>query len=243
MQKSVGREATESVIEPSGAMIHSEPMSSLLLQRADRSTRLLLAGGVAAAPLFVAVWALQAFTREGFDPTYHPLSLLSLGDGGWVQIANFIATGLLLIGAGVGFRRALERGAITTWIAVLIGLMGTGLVIAGVFVTDAGAGFPAGAPGGAPEMSWHGAVHEVGFVLTQVAFVGAAIVLALWFGRTRRRGWMTASIVALVAALALPLAGPLEQMAIRLVASTAIELALVAAVALRERRATDRPAS
>ena len=42
----------------------------------------LLACGVIAGPLFVAVWLAQALTREGFDPTYHPLSLLSLGDLG-----------------------------------------------------------------------------------------------------------------------------------------------------------------
>ena len=148
-----------------------------------RSTRLLLIGGVAAAPLFLALWALQAFTRDGFRPTFHPLSLLALGEGGWVQIANFVITGLLLVGAGLGLRRV--TGSRT--VAVLTALMGAGLVIAGVFVTDPGAGFPAGAPAGAPTMSWHGAVHEVGFVLTQLAFVVLAIALAVRFVRARRR--------------------------------------------------------
>jgi hypothetical membrane protein len=192
-----------------------------------RSTRILLIGGIVAAPLFVAVWALQAFTREGFRPTYHPLSLLSLGEGGGVQIANFVVTGLLLIGAGIGLRRA----ARSTGAAVLVAIMGAGLVIAGVFVTDAGAGFPAGAPDGAPVMSWHGAVHEVGFVLTQLAFVAVAILWAVRFGRAGQRGWMIASILALVAAIAVAAVGSPETLAIRLVASSAIELGLVAAVA------------
>ena len=47
-----------------------------------RTTRILLIAGVAAGPIFVALWALQAFTRDGFRPAFHPLSLLSLGEGG-----------------------------------------------------------------------------------------------------------------------------------------------------------------
>lgn len=204
----------------------------------SRPTRLLLLGGVVAAPLFLAVWALQALTRDGFRPTYHPLSLLALGDGGWVQIANFVVTGLLLVGAGVGLRRALDRRARSTWVAVLVGLMGVGLVVAGVFVTDPGAGFPAGAPDGAPVMSWHGAVHEVGFVLTQLAFVALAVVLAVRFGRASQRGWMIASILALVGAIAVAALGSPDTLAIRLVASSAIELGLVAGVSARTLRGT-----
>ena len=195
-----------------------------------RSTRLLLVGGVVAAPLFVALWAVQAWTREGFRPTFHPLSLLSLGDGGWVQIVNFVLTGLLLVGAGVGLRRSSPGRAGAPWTALLVALMGAGLVIAGVFVTDAGAGFPAGAPDGAPQLSWHGAVHEVGFVLTQLAFVVLAVLVAVRSARSRRRGWMIASILALVAAIGVAAAGPAETMAIRLVVSSAIELGFVSAL-------------
>lgn len=202
----------------------------------SRITRLLLLGGVAAAPLFLAVWALQAFTRDGFRPTFHPLSLLALGEGGWVQIANFVITGLLLVGAGVGLRRTVARRTSATWVAALVALMGTGLIVAGVFVTDPGAGFPDGAPEGAPEMSWHGAVHEVGFVVTQLAFVALAIVLAVRFGRARQFVWMAASILAVLGAVAVAALGSPETLAIRLVASSAIELAYVAAIAARSLR-------
>src|SRR5688500_4672018 len=128
----------------------------------SRSTRVLLVGAVVATPVFVVMWAAQAFTRAGFRPAFHPISLLSLGDAGWVQVVNFVLTGMLTIGGAVGLGRSLERGRLTRWACVLIALMGLGLVLAGVFVTDAGAGFPAGAPAGAPEMSWHGAVHQAG---------------------------------------------------------------------------------
>ncbi len=196
------------------------------------TTRTLVAGGVVAAPLFLALWATQAFTRDGFRPTYHPMSLLALGDGGWVQIFNFVAVGLLIAGAGIGLGRVLGAGRLARWIGILVALMGVGLIVAGVFVTDAGAGFPIGSPEGAPVMSWHGAVHEVGFVLTQVAFLAAGICLAVQFARRRRRGWAAVCIAAVAAAIAAPLAGDPETLAIRLVISSAIELGLISAVAL-----------
>lgn len=68
-------------------------------------TRRLLAAGIVAAPLLLGLFLVQALTRDGFDPTYHPLSLLSLGDAGWIQIATFVGTGLLYLTA----RRACER--------------------------------------------------------------------------------------------------------------------------------------
>lgn len=197
----------------------------------SRSSRALLIGAVAAAPLFVALWAAQAFTRDGFRPTFHPMSLLSLGDFGWVQILTFILTGTLVVGGGIGLGRTLRAGRLTRWAATLIVLMGVGLVIAGVFVTDAGGGFPAGAPEGAPEMSWHGVVHEVGFILTQVAFVAAGILLAVRFGRSRQRRWSVACGAAVLAAVLVAALGDPETLALRLVISATIELGLISALA------------
>ncbi|HEV2894210.1 MAG TPA: DUF998 domain-containing protein, partial [Actinomycetota bacterium] len=70
--------------------------STLPASAATRTSRL-LACGIVAGPLFLAIGLTQAFTRDGFDLSRHPLSLLSLGDLGWVQIANFVVTGALFI--------------------------------------------------------------------------------------------------------------------------------------------------
>ena len=50
------------------------------------------------------------------------------------------------------------------------------MILAGVFVTDAGAGFPPGAPAGAPKLSWHGALHEVGYLVALVSWTAACFV-------------------------------------------------------------------
>ena len=66
--------------------------------------RLLLAGAVA-APLWGTVALVQAATRSDFDFTVQPLSMLSTGSLGWVQIANFVVGGALTVLGGVGLRR------------------------------------------------------------------------------------------------------------------------------------------
>jgi hypothetical protein len=193
-----------------------------------------LRAALVAAPLFLTTWALQAMTREGFEPRRHPMSLLSLGEGGWVQIANFVVTGLLLIAAAHGVCQVLQSGPGRTWAPRLLRAFGAGLVIAGVFVTDAGAGFPGGAPAGAPpELSWHGALHELGFMLTQFSWLGWCAVLARAFSARGERLGAWACLGAAAAALIAAGWPDLETLSLRLVLATAIELVLIASVAAR----------
>jgi Protein of unknown function (DUF998) len=105
----------------------------------------LLVCGVALGPLFYVVVVLQILTRTGFDIRRHPLSLLSLGDAGWIQIANFILTGLLAVACSVGVRRALRNAACGTWGPLLIATYGLGMIVAGLFPPDQLLGFPPGA--------------------------------------------------------------------------------------------------
>ena len=113
-----------------------------------RPTRALLACGVVAGPLFLVAGLAQALTRDGFDLTRHALSLLSNGHLGWIQIGNFLVSGLLTITCAVGMRRVLGRGPGGTWGPRLVGIFGTSLVCAGVFRADAADGFPPGTPPG-----------------------------------------------------------------------------------------------
>src|SRR6476646_11352837 len=70
-------------------------------------TRSLLGWGVVAGPFYVVVSLAQALTRDGFDLTRHQWSLLENGDLGWVQVANFVLTGLMVTAYAVGQARAL----------------------------------------------------------------------------------------------------------------------------------------
>ena len=78
-------------------------------------TRALLACGLVAGPLYVVVALLQVLFRDGFDLSRQPLSMLSLGDLGWIQITNFVVGGLLAVGFAAGLRRVLRGGRGGTW--------------------------------------------------------------------------------------------------------------------------------
>jgi hypothetical protein len=199
------------------------------------TTEKLLGCGVLAGPVGLALYAAQALTREGYDPTRHPMSLLALGEGGWVQIVNFVLTGALYLACAVGLRRALRDGPGRVWAPRLIAAFGAGMVVAGVFTTDPGAGFPAGAPAGAPEPSWHGILHEIGFIVANLAVLAACPVFARRFRARRRPGWSAASLAVPVAIL-LVLGWPdSETFSLRAVAATAIAYGFVAAVAVAAR--------
>jgi hypothetical protein len=204
------------------------------------TTDKLLCCGILAGPANLALYAAQALTREGYDPTRHPMSLLALGDSGWVQIVNFVLTGTLYLACATGLRRALRDGPGRIWAPRLVAAFGAGMVVAGVFTTDPGAGFPTGAPAGAPEPSWHGVLHEIGFAVANLAVLAACLVFAHRFRTQRRHGWFTASLAAPAAILLIVGWPDLDTFSLRAVAGTAIAYGFVAAVAATTR--TTEPA-
>ncbi|WP_246632632.1 DUF998 domain-containing protein [Pseudonocardia nigra] len=140
---------------------------------AGRITKSLLGYGVIAGPLYVGVSLAQALTRDGFDLTRHQWSLLANGDLGWIQITNFVLSGLMVVAAAVGMRRALGPGTGGTWTPRLVAAFGLSLVAAGIFRADPALGFPAGTPDGPPAtVSAAGLVH---FMAAGVGFTCLAI--------------------------------------------------------------------
>jgi hypothetical membrane protein len=103
---------------------------------AGRVTRSLLGYGVVAGPFYVIVALAQALLRPGFNLAHDDVSLLSNGSFGWVQIANFVLTGGMVIACSVGLARALAGGRGATWAPRMLALYGAGLVAAGIFVAD-----------------------------------------------------------------------------------------------------------
>lgn len=167
------------------------------------STRSLLTCVAVAGPLWAAVSLVQAATREGFDLTRHPLSALSNGSLGWLQIANFLVAGVLTVIGATGLRRVLRGTRGGTWTPRLVRVYGVGLVAAGVFTMDPGGGFPVGAPDGVPtSMSWHSYGHMAAGTISFAALIAACYVLGSHYGRAGNRRDAVASRVAGTALLA-----------------------------------------
>ena len=142
------------------------------------ATRSLLRYGVIAGPFYLAVGIGQALLRDGFDFARHPLSVLANGPGGWVQTANFVLTGLMVVAAAEGFRRTLWPNSRA--VSVFLGAFGVSMIVAAVFKADPMDGFPVGTPNGPPtSISTTGLVH---FAAGGLGFVSLAVscLFAAW---------------------------------------------------------------
>lgn len=149
--------------------------------RGGAVTRTLLGYGVLAGPFYLIVALLQAFLRDGFDLKRHALSHLANGPGGWVQTANFVLTGLMVVAAAVGFARVLRPRfrALSTF----LGTFGVSMLVAAAFPADPVLGFPPGTPEGYPtSISTPGLVHfiagAIGFLSLSVSCLLAAVAMS-----------------------------------------------------------------
>src|SRR5215472_5025835 len=163
--------------------------------RDAKLNRVLLLGGVVAGPLYVLVGAIEMLTRPGFDVTRHDLSLMSNGDWGWVHSSLLILTGLLTCACAVGMRRVLRGSRGGTWVPILLGIYGLGLIGAGFFSADPALGFPPGTPADAHSITWHGLMHFVSGGVGFLSLIAGCFVFARRFAGGGEGGWAAYSVV------------------------------------------------
>ncbi|EWS80549.1 DUF998 domain-containing protein [Brachybacterium phenoliresistens] len=196
-------------------------------------TRALLAAAALAGPVFFASSVCQALTRPGFDIRIHPLSQLATGDLGWIQQLTFVLAGLGGLALALAHRRLVVDGAGARLAPILLGVFGAGFVLAGLFTMDPQHGFPAGAPAGAVEMSWHAIVHTAAAAASFLALAGACTALLV---RSIRRRQVGASIGNGLVALALLAPTSPSGASIQIAVTGLIAFTWITVTALRLRR-------
>jgi hypothetical protein len=163
--------------------------SNLVLHASDMRTRLLLICGAIAGPVFTIAWIVQGATRANYDPMRYAISSLSVGESGWIQIANFLITGSLILAFSIGLRRALRGPSRSVWGPLLIGLLGIGLIGSGIFVTDPLNGYPPGTPVIPTERTTHGILHDLFGIPVFLGLPITCFVFARLFARWDERSW------------------------------------------------------
>lgn len=150
-------------------------------------TRSMLGWGVLAGPLYLVTGLLLAVTRDGFNLGEHALSLLMLGDDGWIQRTNLFVSALACAVAATGFHRAMNRPETPSRGApLLVAGFALGLVGSGTFAPDPMGGFP---PGAESEPTISGLLH-LGFGAFQFACLAVAcLVTGRWMARQGEDGW------------------------------------------------------
>ena len=152
----------------------------------------LLYAGVVGPLLFIVVFLVDGATRPGYSAWRNFVSQLATGDGGWVQVANFLICGSCVLAFAVGLRQAIRGSRGSIGAPVLFGLFATSLLVAGVFSTDPALGYPVGA---LPVQTTHGLIHGFAGLLAFTSLPAVAFVMAWHFAaEPSARRWILYSL-------------------------------------------------
>ncbi|HLS40120.1 MAG TPA: DUF998 domain-containing protein [Ornithinicoccus sp.] len=178
-------------------MPHTTRTSREGFDRAAAVTRSMLGWGVVAGPFYLVVGLALALCTDGFDLGEHALSLLMLGDHGWIQSVNLVLTGLMVLVAAKGFERAAAGSGRGRHLSVPLGIYGLCLAASGLVPPDPVQGFPPGSAGG--EASVTGLLHlafgGVGFLAGAALATSGTGVLALWLAVVVGLAWLLGASV------------------------------------------------
>jgi hypothetical protein len=168
-----------------------------------------------------------------------------------MQVASFLATGVLVLLFAFALRARVPDGPAAAGAPVGLGLTGVGLLLAGFFSTQPLFGYPPGTPDGmATEISPASLLHVIGAALLFFGIVGAALVLGRRFRREGAAGWASACLAVSVVVFVFFGAsggGPSGQLLFPDISGLLQRISLVtgfgwiAAIALREIRSASRP--
>jgi hypothetical protein len=170
----------------------------------------LLRCGVAAGPVFVAVFLLEGGARDGYRPLHHPVSSLALGSRGWIQAGNFAVAGTLVLAGAAGLARAGDPAASSRTVPALIGAAGAGLIGSAVFTTDPVSGYPPGTPDTLIRPSPAGAAHNLTAAPVFFGLPAAALACSSRSWRAGQRGfglYSAGTAITMLATMVLAAAG------------------------------------
>lgn len=152
-------------------------------------TKALLSCGAIACPLFIILVLIEGAIRPNYNSFLYPLSSLSIGDTGLIQISNFIFTGILLVIFSLGLKQVCNSDKEKFRGPLLIRSVGIGLIGAGIFVTDPIFGYPPDKSLVLRQFTFHGHLHDGFSMLVFICLPWACFVFRKYFIAKGKKGW------------------------------------------------------
>jgi hypothetical protein len=155
------------------------------MKKINGQNRLGALAGIIAPVLFVGVFLLEGWLRPSYDGMTQYVSELSLGPRGWIQIANFMITGLLLLLFAFSVRAEFKEGKASRFGWILLAISALALLFSGPLVMDTAS---------TPRDQWtlHGILHQL---IGALGFFTLAPVICFVFWRRFRedKKWQSLS--------------------------------------------------
>jgi hypothetical protein len=164
--------------------------------------RALLWLGLLFSLLFNVGVLLDGAFRPGYDWLVQPMSALSLGPGGWLQISVCIACGVFQCITAPAWRASWVGGFGAASYPIIKLVSGFTLILSGIFTQDPALGYPLDVP--TPTVpSTHAIVHQLAAYVSLTAAIASLVVLAVRFAREQGwRGWVPWAILSAIAMMA-----------------------------------------
>jgi len=159
----------------------------------DRFVPLALRVGIVAPLLFALVVAVDGAMTPGYSAYNEAISYLDLGAQGWIQRANFIVFGALLLAFALGYTRAIRPLLPRRWlnaVTTCVVLSDLGWMLAGVFVPNAYL---------SPQNSGHALLHQVASIIVFLPFALASLIQGAKLAGVR--GWRVYGVYCLILGL------------------------------------------
>lgn len=143
--------------------------------------RVLLWAGIIAPFLFATIFLIDGFLKPGYSAYDEAISYLEVGNYGWIQQANFILFGLLLIVFLAGYVQHMRPILGQPWLyagCAFLALSDLGWILAGLFIPN---------PFNAPQFVWPAILHQIAFNAVFLPLTIGWVILGIKFVLTR--GW------------------------------------------------------
>jgi hypothetical membrane protein len=167
----------------------------------DRTTKLLLTCGQLGCILFIVLFLIQGQLRDAYSPLKFPISSLSIGRWGWIQVTNFLISGSLIFLFAIGFRRATPLLKNSLWTSRLFGAVGLGLFGAGLCSSDPVYGYPMSEPIRIAQFTITGHLHDFFSILVFVCLPICCFKMRNRFKEFNNKKWATYTLISVIGML------------------------------------------